>query len=331
MNLRFRLLRICFLLVLLGGAPASLSAGVTLYRTNYHGWEGAYVLSNGKVAAVVVPAVGRVMQFGYLGEEGVFWENLPLAGRVADGEITAWASKDWVNFGGDKTWPSPESDWSLFTSRKGWRPPPAFDGWPSEVKIDGKALILTTGEDPFYGTIAERRIRLHARKPELTITTTYRRTRGEPAVIGIWVITQLNEPDGLFASVPKKSIFQDGYTLLGQTAPPSLKVENNLLSLVRNPGAAHKIGLDGDTLLWVGAKHVLRIDSPRVKRGSYPDRGSNLEIYTSPDPLPYIEMETLGPLSRMKAGDAIKRVNVYTLSHRTRPTPEAEARAVFKR
>lgn len=331
MNLTHRFHLALVTLGLLVASSPGLRAGVTIYRTNYHGWADSYVLSNGKVAAVVVPALGRVMQFGYVGEQGVFWENRSLDGRIADGELTVWASKDWVNFGGDKTWPSPESDWSVFTSRKGWRPPPAFDGWPSGVKIEGKTLTLYSAEDPFFTTIAERRIRLHSSKPQLEITTTYRRTRGEPAVIGIWVITQLKEPAGLYAPVPKKSVFKDGYTVLIPTPPPSLKVENGLLSLVRNPNAPHKIGLDADSLLWVGEKHVLRIDSPRVKGGDYPDKGSSSEIYTAADPLPYIELEMLGPLHELKAGDTIKRSNVYTLSRRTQPTPEAEARAIFKR
>src|SRR5262245_43962467 len=87
-------------------------ASVTIARTNYHGWPEAYVMSNGKVTAVVVPAIGRVMQFGFAGEEGVFWENRALDGRLADGQLLVWAAKDWVNFGGDKTWPAPEADWS---------------------------------------------------------------------------------------------------------------------------------------------------------------------------------------------------------------------------
>lgn len=331
MNLTHRFHLALALLGLLAFSSPALRAGVTIYQTNYHGWPDSYVLSNGEVAAVVVPALGRVMQFGYVGEQGVFWENRSLDGRLADGELPAWAAKDWVNFGGDKTWPSPESDWSVFTSRKGWRPPPAFDGWPSGVKIDGKTLTLYTAEDPFFTTTAERRIRLHARRPQLEITTTYRRTRGEPAVIGIWVITQLKEPAGLYAPVPKKSVFADGYTLLIPAPPPSLKFENGLVSLARNPKAPHKIGLDADSLLWVGEKHVLRIDSPRVKGGDYPDKGSSTEIYTAADPLPYIELETLGPLHELKAGDTIKRSNLYTLSRRTQRTPEAEARAIFKR
>lgn len=311
--------------------PPDVAARVTITRTNYHGWPDAYVMSNGKVTAVIVPSIGRVMQFGFVGEEGVFWENRTMDGRIADGHLAVWAAKDWVNFGGDKTWPSPEADWSLFTGRKGWRPPPAFDGWSAGVRLTSGTLTLVTPADPFYGTIAERCIRLHSSKPQMTITTTYTREKGEPAPIGIWVITQLKEPAGLFAPIPKKSLFPEGFTLLGQNPPPSLKFTNNLVALRRNPKAAHKIGLDADSLLWVGEKHVLRIDSPRVRKGAYPDKGSNTEIYTNPDPLPYIELETLGPLLQIKPGDRIERVNTYTLSRRTKPTPEAEARALLQR
>ena len=39
----------------------------------------------------------------------------------------------------------------------------------------------------------------------------------------------------------------------------------------------------------------------------------------------------LKDLHQMKEGDTIKRSNVYKLSRRTKPTPEAEARAVLGR
>ena len=304
-------------------------AKVSIQRTNYHGWPGAYVMSNGKVNAMIVPAIGRVMQFGFVGEEGVFWENRGLDGREVDGQLVVWAAKEWVNFGGDKTWPSPEADWSIFTGRKSWRPPLAFDGLPAAVQIKGSTLILSTPNDPFYGVRAHRQIQLHASKPVMTITTTYERIEGLPAKIGVWVITQLKEPVGVFALLPKKSAFPDGYKLLSQVVPPSLKIEKSLLSLVRNPKTAHKIGLDGDSLLWVGESHTLRIDSPRVRNAEYPDQGSSAEIYTNPDPLQYIELETLGPLRVMKPGDKIHRSNTYTLSRRGKLTAEAEARSVL--
>ena len=76
-------------------------------------------------------------------------------------------------------------------------------------------------------------------------------------------------------------------------------------------------------------KHALRIDSPRVKKGIYPDGGSSTEIYTSPDPLKYIEMESLGPLKQLKPMDRLKESVTYQLSRRSHPTPEAEARALL--
>jgi hypothetical protein len=317
-----------WLALLLLAAP--VDAKVLITRTHYHGWPDAYVMSNGKAAVTIVPAVGRVMQFGFVGEAGVFWENPALWGQHSDPQLTTWAAKDWVNFGGDKTWPAPEAEWSAFTGRKGWRPPPAFDGWAAEARVDGSALILSTPVDPFYGIRAERRIELHARKPRLTITTTYHRVKGEPARIGVWIITQLKEPAGLFAPVPKKSIFPGGFVLLGPNPPPTLTVQDGLVSLARNPKASHKIGLDADTLLWVGQRHVLRIDSPRVRGAEYPDQGSNTEIYTNPDPLAYIELETLGPLRSFQPGDRLELRNTYTLSRRTRATPEAQARATLR-
>jgi hypothetical protein len=304
-------------------------AKVSIQRTNYHGWPETYVMSNGEVNAVIVPAIGRVMQFGFVGEPGVFWENRQLDGREVDGQLVVWAAKEWVNFGGDKTWPSPEADWSAFTGRKGWRPPLAFDGLPATVQIKGSALILSTPNDPFYGVRAHRRIELHGRRPVMTITTTYERIEGLPARIGVWVITQLKEPAGIFAPAPQKSGFPNGYKLLSHAAPSSLKIEKGLLSLVRDSKSAHKIGLDGESLLWVGETHSLRIDSPRARNAEYPDQGSSTEIYTNPDPLRYVELETLGPLRVMKPGDKIRQGNTYTLSRRTKPTAEAEARSIF--
>ena len=42
----------------------------------HRGWNDAIILRNAAVEVVVVPSVGRVMQFRFVGEnEGPFWEN----------------------------------------------------------------------------------------------------------------------------------------------------------------------------------------------------------------------------------------------------------------
>ncbi len=68
--------------------------------------------------------------------------------------------------------------------------------------------------------------------------------------------------------------------------------------------------------MWVGQNEVLQIDSALVPGGKYPDEGSSAEVYTNSDPLPYVELEMLGPLTTLEAGHTIERVSTYTL----RPT-----------
>ena len=321
-------------------SPNSLKAagGVTVIPTNYHGWSDSFVLSNGKAEAIVVPRIGRVMQFGFAGEEGVFWENRSLDGQSLDPAAKDWSKTDWINFGGDKTWPAPESEWSKHTKRSAWRPPPAFDAMPVDARVEGKDVILTSPVDPFLGVRTERRVHLDEEQPVLTITTTYERITGEPARIGVWIITQLKSPTGIYVPLPAQSHFTNGFALLGERPPPSLarkqwgnSAAGHVLNLARNPKAAHKIGTDASTLLWLGQKTALRIDSPRLAGAEYPDQSSSAEVYTNPDPLPYVELEMLGPLHDMKAGDKITQTNIYTLFHRSEATTDQEARKILER
>ncbi|HEX4946500.1 MAG TPA: hypothetical protein VFZ34_07560 [Blastocatellia bacterium] len=147
--------------------------------------------------------------------------------------------------------------------------------------------------------------------------------------VGVWVITQMNEADAVFVPIPKGTQYPDGYNKQSKELPEHFKVANNLIELKRDPKKSTKIGNDAGSLLWVGQKHMLKIDSPRVPNAEYPDNGSSAEVYTNLDPLKYIELEMLGPLSEMKVGDKITRTNVYTLMRRSKKTPEAEARKIF--
>jgi hypothetical protein len=293
-------------------------------RITYHGWTNAHRLSNGAAEVIIVPDIGRVVQFGLTGEEGVFWENRKLDGRLPD-----WNSSEWANFGGDKTWPAPDTDWSKYTQRAGWRPPPAFDAMPvtAQIEADGD-VTLTSPIDPFYHVRVQRRVHLDAVRPVMTIYTTYERVSGARLQVGVWVITQLAEPAGLFAPVPRNTKGA-GYTLLSNEHPPDVRVKKGLLSLTRNPKAAHKIGCEAGSLVWVGPRCALRIDSQRVPGAQYPDQGSSAAIYTNPDPLPYVELEILGPLQMLKAGDRLQQVSTYTLSRRTEAKPESEARRML--
>ncbi len=110
-----------------------------------------------------------------------------------------------------------------------------------------------------------------------------------------------------------------------------MKVGRGLLSLERDASTAYKIGNDAAALVWVGPKHALRIQTRRVPLAEYTHQGNSAELYTNPDALPYVELETLGPLTTLRVGDSLTQTNTYTLFRRSTATPEAEARKLLSR
>jgi len=289
-------------------------------HAEYHAWKEAVILTNGVAEVIVVPAIGRVIQFHFAGEEPVLWEN-----RALDGKPVAKDEKNWTNFGGDKSWPSPQAEWPKLIGR-GWPPPFTFDQVSMTATIRDSVVALVTPVDPQYGIRERREIRLDDSLPVMQITTTYEKVTGDPVKVGIGVITQLRDPQRAFMVLPEKSQFPKGYVHLQFDLPENLRVKDGLVALTRGRKIESQIGSDASTLIWMDEKYVLRIDSPRVEGAEYADQGSSAIIYTGADPFPYVELETFGPLSTMKVGDKIQRTNTYTLSRRTEKDSESEAK-----
>jgi hypothetical protein len=289
-------------------------------RENYHGWTNAVAIRNHLVEVIIVPDIGRVMSFNFLNEENVFWEDPALWGKPANPEAT-----EWMNFGGDKSWPAPEAEWGRYTGRKEWRPPPAFDAAPCDARIDGKDVVLLSPIDPFYGIQVWRRIHLDRKEPRMEITTSYERVSGEPSKVGIWIITQFKDPVAIHVPLKTGSIFPEGHYKFASEPWPQLQHKRDHLEITRDTARPHKMGCDADRLLWIGEKQMCLVTSSRESGHEYPDRGASAEVYTNPDPKKYIELEMLSPLSLLKRGEKISRTSTYTLMRRTRDDPARDA------
>jgi hypothetical protein len=303
--------------------PKSHGRGVTVTSVSYHGWPDCYLLSNGSVEAVVVPAIGRVMQLRLAGAaEGTFWEN-----RALDGQLPPLNSSEWINFGGDKCWPAPQSDWPRHQGRD-WPPPVAFDSLPLKAVAEERGVVLTSPVDPGFGIQITRHVELDAEQPVMRIRTEYRKICGDAVKVGVWSITQMRDPERVFIFLPDQSAFADGFVHLMPSEPKELRIDGRLLSLERHPSECAKIGSDAASLAWVGRNCVVRIDA-ETGPGEYPDGGCVTEVYTNSDPLPYVELEAMGPLVKLSAGERIERSTVYTIMPRSTPDSEAEARKIF--
>jgi hypothetical protein len=297
---------------------------VSVERISWHGWADCCLIANGRVEAVVVPAIGRVMQLRLKGEaEGAFWAN-----RALDGQLHDAASSEWMNFGGDKCWPAPQSAWPQHQGRD-WPPPVAFDALPVAAVVVERGVVLTSPVDPGYGIQVVRHVELDAGKPIMRIATQFRKLSGGAVRVGVWSITQMSDPERVCIQLPATSKFASGYVRLLEAEPADLKTDGRLLSLRRHARQQVKVGSDGSSMAWLGKNCVVRIDTG-IRPGDYPDGGCVTEVYTNPDPLQYVELETLGPLTTMNPGDRIEQITIYSVSPRSTTDLEAEARNAFR-
>ena len=331
----------------------TVSAPITEVVTNYHGWDNSVSLNNGVVEAVIVPTVGRVQQFRFVGDtNGALWENPRTLGRAPTG------SGFYPNFGGDKAWPSPQSEW-------GWPPPRGFDGSVCTASFTNRVVMLVTAYtyangstdnvdsytitngivtlvtpvDATYGIRTTRIIELLANAPEMRVRTVFERTaESSKTNLGVWIDCQATvaSESRCYVPVPKSSIFPNGYTTTGSAQftaalPLGFTNANGLISFgVNSDRVNHKVGFDGSTLLLVGPSLSLRLDTPRVPGATYPDGNSSTEVYTAGADH-YFELEMLGPLAALPVGGKIEYVMTYSLSHRTEATTDAEAKKILSR
>ena len=302
------------------------AAEPVIRKEAYHGWNEALVIGNGKVEAIIVPEIGRVMQFRFAGEEeGPFWENRALDGKKPDSQ-----SSEWGNFGGDKSWPAPQAEWEKMTGR-GWPPPAAFDSMPVDAKVEKDAVVLTTKVDRHYGIEEVRRITLGRDTAEMIIDTTYHKKEGAPVRVSVWIITQLNHPELMLMSLPDKSIFATGYNKQSAKLPLGLEVRGGAVLCRRSTTDSTKIGSDANSIVWGGKSHVVEVFSEREKGGEFPDNGSSAEIYTNPDPNAYVELELLGPLQSLRMGESISRRQLYRLHRRNSEPIETQLREAARK
>jgi hypothetical protein len=292
----------------------------SIERVHYHGWTNALRLTSDQAEAIVVPEVGRVMSFRLKGGENVFWEDRSLDGKRGDP-----TGKEWINFGGDKTWPAPEADWGKYTGRKEWMPPAAFDSLPVKATIEGNSVVMTSPVDPHYGIRTIRRISLYG--SQMHITTTYHRVSGEPSKVSVWVITQFREPVVVCVPTKTNSTFANGYYVFSNDPWTHLQRKGRHIEITRDPQKPHKMGGDAQQLLWVGEKETCLISFQRAA-GEFPDRGASAEVYTNPNPKKYVELETLGPLGLMKPGRMITQNQNYLLERRTGGSLEPALRLI---
>jgi hypothetical protein len=322
--------------------PEKVAGKVTVTAVTYQGWKDSLRLSNGIVEAVVVPRIGRIMSFRFVGDPASdpIFNNKDLLGKSG-----ADAGKgNWANFGGDKLWPSPQYAWAKFIGGP-WPPDPAFDGAPQQAVVVRDGVKLISGRSAAFGLQATRTITMRPGMARLFIAQTLRRfaapaghgaTVREP--LGIWSVTQVRGDSAVFLPVNAASRFPSRFVTYDGQSRPILKLTPlphgwragpGMLIGERDPKDSYKVGVDASQG-WLAALYdgnVLfserYVDRPG---GTYPDAGCRAEVYSNAGDLAYLEMELLGPMQPIPTGKTMHYDLTWELKQlKTKPAGDAAA------
>ncbi|MDM7926368.1 MAG: hypothetical protein QUS35_10165, partial [bacterium] len=177
----------------------------------YRGWKDSVEIVNADCRVVVVPAIGRILHYGFRDGENVLWENPALSGiRQRDPDSVSFpAAAEWLNFGGDKVWPMEQARWPAVNGRA-WPPDPWFDGAPHEVRLTPDGCVITGPVSRFNGGRSVREIGLADSGTALSIRQRIEKIRpvpveGEgPLRFTNWNVTQIRKPERiLFPAAPR--------------------------------------------------------------------------------------------------------------------------------
>lgn len=290
-------------------------------------------LDAGALTVTAAPGLGGRLLSVTLGGSEFLYRNprlldddlTPLPGVRAgprDGPMA-----DWLNWGGDKTWPAPQG-WDGPGQWAG-PPDPVLDSGPYTARVEQRdgtaALVLSSGDDPRTGLRLERRIVLRPRSTAFGLHLTMTNTSAVERRWALWNVTQIagTPPaspagaEGVYLGRARSGRPSTVPLVAGTGRPQVLEAAADVL-YVPHQDVVGKVGFP-DSAGWlahVGPERTLA-QGFTVHEGSYPDEGSRAEVWMEcplAEGLPHlgglrprdhvVECEVLGPLTTLAPGES---------------------------
>ncbi|GIV95990.1 MAG: hypothetical protein KatS3mg057_0647 [Herpetosiphonaceae bacterium] len=251
-------------------------------------------LGNGLLRLAVTTGWGpRVLFCGWEDGENLFAETP---------DLTEWTPNGLFHFlGGHRLWYAPES-----LSTTYWP-----DTWAIDVQTQEDGARFTAPADGM-GIVKALEVTLAADRPEVSVRHVLRNTSDTVVELAPWALTMLRLGGVALFPQPQMPADLDGllpnkhyvFWPYSDPADSRLRLGRRMALLSGRAGAAHKFGFrseHGWCAYWLqGTLFVIRFTS--IDGAAYPDRGCNVESYVKDR---FLELETLGPLTRLEPGEAI--------------------------
>jgi hypothetical protein len=287
-------------------AACLMPAQVKIETTAWEGWPHCYRLSNGEAELIVTADIGpRIMYYGFRGGPNLFWVQKETAGKSGE--------PAWVPRGGHRIWIGPEDVRYTY--------PP--DNAPVRVSVRDGALVATQPVEKETGLEKEIEVRLAPSGTKATIIHRLRNKGVMPLEFAAWALTMM-APGGLgITGFPPRGTHPE---VLQPTNPLTMWAFTDLsdprwgftrkyLTLRQDPAQtspqklghfnAHTFGayLLGDTLF-------VKQYRPSGAAADHPDFGTSFQIFANGD---FLELETMGPLTKVGAGETLEHVETWEL------------------
>ncbi|MBK1783146.1 DUF4380 domain-containing protein [Prauserella cavernicola] len=287
------------------------------------GTPGVVWLANDRLRLGIVPELGgRLLSLSGADGRELLWRNADLLTdelRLHAGHVhrpVAGSLGDWMNYGGDKTWPAPQG-WDGDGQWAG-PPDPVLDSGAYAVTTDERdgvaTVTLTSGDDPRTGLRLQRRFELRDGEDGYRLTLTALNTSARDVRWALWNVTQLaaDGDGGTLVGGPERVT-----PLLAGTGFPRWEQRGDA-TYIPHQDVVGKLGFPAATgwLSHTGEGTTLTQRFTVDENSEYPDQGSRVEVwleYPLPEPLAelgdldpparIVECEVLGPLTTLRPGE----------------------------
>jgi len=273
-------------------------------QIEFGGWPNCLRLANDQIELVATTDVGpRIIRLAFIGGRNLF--------KTFDATLGLSGGSEWRSYGGHRLWHAPE------TRPRTYAP----DNGPVEHEWDGETLTLR-GLERENGLEKEMMVTLDRSAPRVMVR--HRITNRGPWAVELapWSISVM-APGG--RAILPHAEYRPHPDSLNPAGPLVLWYYTDMsdsrwnwgrryIQLRQDPAAtsAQKVGFL-NTKGW--AAYVLEGDAfvtrfPYIPDARYPDYGCNIQTFTNSEML---EMETLGPVSRIEPGGFVDHDEIWEL------------------
>jgi hypothetical protein len=272
----------------------------------WKGWENCYRLTNGDVELIVTGDVGpRVMRYAYVGGDNLFLEM--------EAELGGRNEPDWKLRGGSRLWVGPEDN-----SARTY----AVDNAACQVDRVGGVLTATSPVEPASGLQKRISLKLARKGSKVEVTHSLHNAGRKAQLLAPWVLSMMRPggygitgfpPRGTHPQVlpPTNPLVMWAFTDLSDKR---WRYTQKYLILKQDPKqqSPQKLGLFNartwGAYLWRNTLFVKQYVADPSQ--AYPDMGCSYETFTNANVL---EIETLGPLTKLGPGDWLHHIENWSL------------------